>query len=173
MTPNACASFVSVMVPNRWFGWQTSDEAGKPVWSFTLGLFPLDDARTRLVVRESFDPSTMPPFVTFMIEIPDVIMEQKMLVTLKQRAEEKTQSTFTTLYEILVWLASFGTSIAAVVLLIQRQDGLKFMILGILATLVTLVITFLFPPYWLRGLLVIGLLAGLGWCARNSTNAPG
>jgi len=172
MAPNVCASFVSVMVPNRWFGWQTVDEAGKPVWTFTLGLFPLDDTRTRLVVRESFDPSAMPPFVIFLIEIPDVVMEQKMLHTLKQRAEGLAGSTLITLYEILVWLAACAAALAAWVLSIQRPDQRIFLVINAVSIWVTLALTFLFPPFWLRGVLVVGLWAALGWFLRIPDNTP-
>lgn len=166
MAPNACASFVSVMVPNRWFGWQTSDEAGKPVWTFTLGLFPLDEARTRLVVRESFDPSAMPPFVIFLIEIPDVVMELKMLHTLKLRAEGVADSAVTTWYEIVVWLASFAAALTAWVLSIRRPHQRAFLLISAISIWATLAITFIFPPFWLRGLLVVGLWAALVWRVR-------
>lgn len=87
MSGSFCPSAVYVLEPYRWFGWQATDEAGKPVWTFVFGLFPEGENHTRLVVRESFDPVFMPPAAVIALEIPDVVMELKMLDTLKARAE--------------------------------------------------------------------------------------
>jgi hypothetical protein len=167
MAANACTSFVSVVEPNRWFGWQASDENGKPVWNFVFGLFPVDETHTRLVVRESFDPTAMPSAVITMIEIPDVVMELKALDTVKNRAEGKTGSALTTIYEIAVWLAAFLSGLVAGVMSLQRANGIRFLALGVAAVMVLLVLTFLFPPLWLRGILDLGLLVALLWFARK------
>lgn len=110
MAANSCISFVSVIEPHRWFGWQSSNENGTPVWTFMFGLFPVDEAHarvdevhTRLVIRESFDKDAMPPAITFAIEIPDVVMMQKALNTVKHRAEGIQESVFTTPYEIIIY----------------------------------------------------------------------
>ncbi len=129
MAANSCISFVSLIEPHRWFGWQASDESGKPVWNFMFGLFPVDEvharvdeAHTRLVIRESFDPDAMPPAVTFAIEIPDVVMMQKALNAVKHRAEGIQESIFTTPYEILVWLAALVMGLIAGLLFMTRND---------------------------------------------------
>lgn len=163
MAEGVCTSFISVIEPYRWFGWQAKDEAGKPVWNFVFGLFPVDESHTRLVVRESFDPATMPPAVTIMIEIPDVVMELKALDTVKQRTEGRGASALTTVYEIAVWLAVFAIGMAAGVLFIRRTDWQKPLAVGVAALVILMVFTFLFPPLWLRGLLVLALLGGTWW----------
>jgi hypothetical protein len=168
MAANACASFISVIEPNQWFGWQASDENGKPVWNFVFGLFPVDNTHTRLVVRESFDPHAMPAAVITMIEIPDVVMELKALDTVKNRVEGQSGSALATIYEIVVWLAAFVIGLVAGVLYVQRPNGSRFLAVGVVAVSVLLALTFLFPPFWLRGLLDLGLLAGLVWSARQS-----
>jgi len=157
MAANACASLISVIEDNQWFGWQSKDETGKPVWTFMLGLIPVDAAHTRLIVRESFD---LPPFITTLIEIPDVVMELKSLNTVKDRAEGRPASGFSTVYEIVVWLTALAIGLAAGVLFVNRDDGMKPLAVGLAAVLVLLVFTFLFPPYWLRGVLAAGLIAG-------------
>ena len=167
MAANTCTNFVSVIEPNQWFGWQASDENGKPVWNFVFGLFQVDETHTRLVVRESFDPNAMPSAVITMIEIPDVVMELKALDTVKQRAEGQAGSALTTVYEIAVWLAAFVTGLVAGVLYVQRANGIRFLAVGVAAVMVLLVLTFLFPPLWLRGMLTLGLLVVLLWCARK------
>jgi hypothetical protein len=170
MAANACISFVSVIEPNQWFGWQSSDENDKPVWNFVFGLFPEDDSHTRLVMRESFDQDAMPPAVTFAIEIPDAVMMQKALNTVKDRAEGRPVSALTTPYEITVWLAALMIGLIAGVLFVNRQDWRKPLAVGVASVIVLLLLTFLFPPLWLRGVLDLGLLVGLGWSFRLGRN---
>ncbi len=168
MSATFCVSAVSIMEPYRWFGWQAKDDTGKPIWSFTFGLFPLDGTRTRLVVRESFDPIGMPAAATTALEIPDAVMVQKMLSTLKERAEGQMGSSLATIYEIAVWLAAFAIGVIAVVLFVARRDGKKALAVGVAAVLVLLLLTLVFPAYWLRGVLVIALLGGLAWSWRQT-----
>ena len=160
---DVCTSFVSVIEPNQWFGWQASDENGKPMWSYTLGLFPIDATSTRLVMRESFDKAAMPPAMAFAVEIPDAVMMQKALNTVKRLAEGRTKSALTTPYEITVWLAALVMGLIAGVLFINRKDSRKPLAVGVASVIILLLLTFLFPPFWLRGVLDLALLAGLIW----------
>ena len=165
MAEGVCTSFVSIIEPQRWFGWQAKDEKGKPVWNFVFGLLPVDSTHTRLVVRESFDPA-MPAAVTTAIEIPDVVMELKALNTVKNRAEGLTESVLTTPFEIIVWLAALVMGLIAGVLFVKRKDWRKPLAIVVASVIVLLVLTFLFPPLWLRGVFDLGLLAGLVWSLR-------
>ena len=167
MAANACTSFVSVIEPNQYFGWQSSDENDKPVWSFVFGLYPVDGTHTRLVMRESFGKDTMPAAVPFAIAIPDSVMMLKALNTVKHRAEGLPESVFTTPYEIIVWLAALVIGLIASVLFINRKDWRKPLAIGVASVIVLLVLTFLFPPLWLRGVLDLGLLTGLVWSYRS------
>ena len=172
MAPKVCMSTVFVVGPGKWFGWQVKDDADKPVWSFVFGLIPVDAAHTRLVVRESYDPAAMPAGVTTLIEIPDVVMEQKMLSTLQLRAEEQAQSPLVARYEIAVWLLALAVGVAAAVLYVGRRARRRPLGVAAAALLVLLGLTFLFPPLWVRGtLLVVVLAAGLIWAWRQPSKA--
>ena len=164
MARGFCTSFISVIEPNRWFGWQSSDENGSPVWSFTLGLSPVDASHTRLIVRESF---RMPPAFVYAIELPDVVMELKALHTVKLRAEGIREPAFTTAFEIGAWLAALVMGVIAGVLFVSRRDWGKPLAIGVACVLVLLALTLLYPPLWLRGVLDLGLLAGLVWASRS------
>ncbi|MFZ6030652.1 MAG: hypothetical protein ACOYYS_23340 [Chloroflexota bacterium] len=168
MAANMCVSFVSAIEPFQWFGWQSKDDAGKPFWTFMIGLFPLDKTHTRLVIRESFDAAMMPPVAAFVLEIPDVVMELKTLDTLKQRAEGHSASGWVTAYEIGIWLTAFVISLVAGVLFITRQDWRKPLAVCVAGIMILLILTFLFPPLGVRGVLVAGLLAGLVWDLRQT-----
>jgi hypothetical protein len=152
-----------VIEPYHWFDWQASDANGKPVWNFIFGLFPIDGSHTRLVVRESFDREGMPPVVTSAIEIPDVIMEQKALDTVQRRAEGIPDSIFTIPSEIIAWLAALAMGLIAAEQFVTRKAWKKSLVVGLASVVVLLVLTFLYLPLWLRGVLDLGLLAGLVW----------
>jgi len=108
----------------------------------------------------------MPPAAVFILEIPDVVMEQKALHTVRNRAEGIRESALVTPLEILVWFAALVTGAIAGLRFVNR-GGWKLLLLGIASVLVLLVLTFLFPPYWLRVLLDLSLLAGLVWIVRQ------
>lgn len=161
MARGFCVSTVTVVEPNRWLSWQSNDEAGAPIWTFTLGLFPVDEARTRLIIRESFSQAGMPPIALAILEIPDVLMEQKALDTVKARAEGRGPSAFVTAFEIVAWLAALAIGVTAAALFVTRPDWRGPLAVGLASVVVLLALTFLYPPLWLRGLLDLGLLAGL------------
>ncbi len=163
MAQNTCTSFVSVIEPHKWFGWHSKDPDGKPVWTFMLGLVPIDESNTRLLVRESFDTSVIPAPVVGIIEIPDVVMELKSLDTVKQLAEGVPASPLVTVVEIVLWLAAFAVGMTAAVWFVRSEDWKLPLAIGILSIIVLLVITFLYPPLWLRAVLDTALLAGLIW----------
>jgi hypothetical protein len=160
MARGFCTSHVTVLEPNRWLSWQANDDSGHPVWTFTFGLFPVNQSQTRLVVRESFRSDVVPAAAVFALEIPDVVMEQKALRTVKDRAEGHPDFAFVTPLEIIVWFAALIVCLIAFVSFVNR-GGWNFLELGAIAVVVLLMLTFLFPPLWLRVVLDLGLLAGL------------
>jgi hypothetical protein len=161
MSSSFCPSHVTVLEPNRWLSWQAADENGASVWTFTFGLAPVDDSHTRLIVRESFDNTFMPPAAVFVLEIPDVVMELKALNTVKERAEGVAPSIFITPLEILTWITALAVGLIALMSFTNHTEGKGALALSILSILVLLPVTFLYPPLWLRVLLDLGLLAGL------------
>jgi len=171
MARGFCTSHVTVLEPNRWLSWQAKDDKGNPVWTFTFGLFPVDASHTRLVVRESFRSDFMPPAAVFILEIPDVVMEQKALHTVRNRAEGVVESAFVTPLEIVAWFAALVICLIAFVSFVKRGDW-KLLELCALSVVVLLMLTFLFPPLWLRLVLDLGLLAGLISMVRGSAQTP-
>lgn len=163
MSGSFCPSAVYVLEPYRWFGWQATDEAGKPVWTFVFGLFPEGENHTRLVVRESFDPVFMPSAAVIALEIPDVVMELKMLDTLKARAEGRPISGLVTASEIALWLAALAASLLAGWRFLRRPAWRRPLVVFVGGLVVLLLLTLLFLPLWLRGVLVAVLFAGLLW----------
>src|SRR5918995_6084418 len=119
VAPDFCTNHVTVLEPNHWLSWQAKDEDDSPVWTFTFGLFPVNEAQTRLVVRESFRSDVVPAAAVFALEIPDVVMEQKALHTVKERAEGITSSVFVTALEISVWFVALLVCLIAFVCFVR------------------------------------------------------
>jgi hypothetical protein len=163
MSGSFCPSKVHVIEPYQWFGWQAADESGQPVWTFVFGLFLEGENRTRLVVRESFDPAFMPPAAVVGLEIPDVVMELKMLDTLKARAEGHSASGLVTAAEIGLWLAALAACLWAGWQFLTCPAWQRPLAVLVAGLFIILLITFLFLPLWLRGLLVTALFVLLIW----------
>jgi hypothetical protein len=173
MSSSFCPSHVTVLETNRWLSWQAADERDRPVWTFTFGLFPLDDSHTRLIVRESFRSDVMPPSAVFVLEIPDAVMELKALHTVKNRAEGIPESALVTPLEMIAWFTALIVGLTAVVFFVNRQDWKLPLVLIVASVLVLLPITFLFPPLWLRVAFDLGLVAGLAWMIRQPIRSAG
>jgi hypothetical protein len=168
MSRSFCPSKVSTIEPYRWLSWQALDDSGVPVWTYTFGLERVDASHTRLLVRESFNNAFMPPPAVVALEIPDAVMELKALNTVKALSEGHTPSVFVIPLEILAWFAALVIGLDALVLFANRRKGNGLLAVCIASVVVLLLITFLFPPLWLRFLLDLGLLAGLLWARRRS-----
>jgi hypothetical protein len=128
-----------------------------------FGLFPEGANRTRLVVRESFNPAFMPAAAVLALEIPDVVMELKMLDTLKARAEGLHPSGLVTASEISLWLAALAASLWGGGLFLTQRQWQQPLVTFTAGMVVILLLTFLFLPLWLRGFLVAALFALTAW----------
>ncbi len=71
---------------------------------------------------ESFDPAFMPPPAVVALEIPDLVMEMKMLDTLKARAEGRPAAVLVAVFEITLWLAVLAASLLAGWRFLDRTD---------------------------------------------------
>ena len=163
-----CFLNITVMEPERVLVFQGIDPEGHAFWSFALSLTPIDADHARLVLRESFAPGALPDAALYSLEIADVVMEQKTLDTLKLLAEGGAPSPLTTAAEIGVWLFALACGSVAGLLCLRRADWRLPLALGLAAVGVLVVLTFLYPPLWLRALLDLALAAGLYALLRRS-----
>lgn len=161
-------SNVSIVEPGRFFGWQSKLPNGSIAWNFIMGLYPIDATHTRLVVREGFGQGGLPDAALRVFEIPDVVMELKMLHTIKDRAEGYVEPGFITGLEIMLWIAALIPGGVAGFLMLTRQEWKRPLGLGLVSVIVLLVLSFLFLPLWLRATLDIGLWIGLVWMLKQS-----
>jgi hypothetical protein len=170
MARNVCTSKVFIVEPEQFFGWQSFADDGTPVWTFILGLYPLNATQTRLIIRESFSETAMPAAALTVLEIPDSVMGLKALHTVKARAEGVNAKPLVTALEILFWLGALLPGVIAGVLVLTRSAWQAPLALGLLSVLVLLVLTFLYPPLWLRAASVAGVVSGLVWIWQRTGN---
>jgi hypothetical protein len=149
MVKDRSISQVSILDPGRYFGWQSPEPDGRLMWNFILGLYSVDEQHTRLVVRETLDPAVFPAIDLLILEIQDVVMEQKLLDTLKQRVEGQPVSFMVTLMEISVWVLTLLSGLAASIQVLRRQERVLPLEVD-LAAVLDLLVTSLYPALWLR-----------------------
>ena len=82
--------YVKDFEQGRWMLWWD----GKGGMSWAWGLYPVDEARTRLVARVRMRYKWLSPEVLFdmLVEFTDIIMMRKMLLGIKERAERAQTS---------------------------------------------------------------------------------
>ncbi len=144
-------------------------------WSWVWAIAPADGGQaTRLVIRMKIDgrDNKIPAPAVFFLDAGGLIMERKMIQELRDRAEGRIEPAWVQPVEIALWIAALLAGVAAAVLFLKQRRWFWPLVVGLAAILVLLVFTYLQPELWLRGILLIGLLAGLMWARRFRELAP-
>ncbi len=141
-------------------------------WSW--GLYPLDDERTRLVTRLRGKYHWSKPTIMFnlLIEGGDLPFMRKCLLGIKQRAEGNITDTFLgDTAEGGLWFGTLFIFITALVQIFRRKDWHRPWLLALSSAVAFQLIFYVRPPLWIGGILEIGILAGLIWWRENGTLA--
>ena len=79
--------WVKAFEPNRWMLWW--DKKGSVTWLW--GLYPLDEAHTRLITRVRMCYHWLSPWIFFdlLLDVGDIVMMRKCMLGIKLRAEAK------------------------------------------------------------------------------------
>jgi hypothetical protein len=72
-------------------------------------------------------------------------------------------------FEIIAWVAALIIGVFAAVWFVKEPDWKKPLAVGVLSVAFLLIITFLYPPLWLRGLFDLILLTLLFWARPRKT----
>jgi hypothetical protein len=94
-------------------------------------------------------------------------MERRMMQGIKDRAEGGVELSWFQGAEITLWLSALVLGVAAAVAYLGRRAWWRGLATGLAAVLVLLLLTFGQPPLWVRLLLLLPLVAGLGWAFRS------
>jgi hypothetical protein len=156
---------IAAIQPGVAFIYGSRDDTGA-AWASTyqLVLLPQDAHTTRLVFRtrsaslSSFDKILGPGYF---------LMERRKLQGIRERTEGAARPEWTGEIEILLWLAAFTGFLVAEVRLVFRRDGRPAAFLAGFAALLTLLLAFLQPPWWIDVLGVAAIYSGLVWTPRR------
>jgi len=127
---------------------------GNGTWSFIL--VPVDGKTTRLIVRgrRIESPNQSIGFLYGSVVDPgQFILERRMMVSIKERAEGKLQPQTDDIVQVLLWIAAvFGLLIATILVLVQKKWKLP-LIIALATVLIIWYLCFLQPPI-LHGILL-------------------
>ncbi len=130
-------------------------------WSWVWTLAPVDNGKTRLVVRLRIQPTGPDnPVLGTVIGASAFVMEKGMLVGLQQRAEGSPAPGPNEPLEIALWLLALLAGLVSTVLFIIQRQWLPPLAVGLLAVVVLLVFTYVQPAVWLRAVTDLALVVG-------------
>ncbi|MEW6262830.1 MAG: hypothetical protein AB1641_07110 [Thermodesulfobacteriota bacterium] len=134
----------------------------------------IDSKQTRLIVRTHGQPlSSLGDHLEYFIMMPlHYLMERRMLMGIKARAEAGPGMEFSSTYDIM-WLTGICLSLISTIglLIIDRQ--LKVTLLAILYSILWLWILFILDPIPTYSMILfMVLMINLGWLFKTRTSTP-
>jgi hypothetical protein len=121
-------------------------------WTWVWQIDPASDGQTRLHNRFkiSVPPEVNSPVMKFVLEVGAFVMEQNMMQGTKLRAEGKSEPDFIEPLEIGLWLAALAAGLVAASAYVRMGSPLALGV-GLVAVLWLVILTFVQPAIWLRG----------------------
>jgi hypothetical protein len=142
-------------------------------WIWLWYLEPQEQNRARLIVRMYIQtpPELNNPVVTSVFDLGGFVMERRMIEGIVDRAEGRTDPSYSQVLEVILWLVALLAGLAAAVLFLIQPYWRWPLVVGVAAVLALLVFTFVQPSIWLRAVIDLALLAGVRWAWRTA-NRP-
>jgi hypothetical protein len=120
---------------------------GNGTWSFIL--VPVDGKTTRLIIRgrriENPDRVIRLSYGS-VVDSVQFILERKMMVGIKERAEGNLQPQTDDIVQVLLWIAAFFGLVMAIILVIVQKKWKLPLIIAIATVLIIWYLCFLQPP---------------------------
>ncbi|MGC9971537.1 MAG: hypothetical protein ABSE56_13215 [Bryobacteraceae bacterium] len=150
------------MAPNKFLIWAGDEHP--PGGAFTGALFPVDESRTRLLLRIRFRHhwTDQRILLDLFTEFADHVAVPKMLLGIKDRVEgRRIESLATQGAEIAVWVAAFLEFVAAFILVLVRQRWWRAWIIALLAGFTLLFALYARDPGWIGASFEVVILVGM------------
>jgi hypothetical protein len=157
------------MTPNKFLTWVGDDP---PHGAFTFGLFPVDEKRTRLVIRARlrYHWTDSRILLDLFTEFGDHVAVPRMLLGIRGRVEgHGIQSLAVQAVEITVWIAFLLEFVVAIVLVFVRRQWWRTWTTALLAASGLLFALYAREPVWTGALLQVPTLASMVW-ARGANS---
>ena len=159
--------------PHRHLIWIGSQETAPT--AFTWALYPRENGRTRLVSRIRFSHGAAPvsamPLVLF-AEFTDHIAVRKILLGVRGRVEGDVEPRWVQNAELAVFVATFLTFTASLLLIFLRLLTWRTWGVGVLAGAIWLTTWYSPVPLWLGVLLVLAAIGAVSAVGRKRLEAP-
>jgi hypothetical protein len=138
-------------------------------WTWLWALEPTDGgAHTRLINRMRIQlPATAAnPVASFMMDIGGFVMQQRMLLGIRLRAEGGSESWWIERAEIAFWLAALLCGLIAAGMFVLQQPWWRPLAVAIAAVVALFCLTFVQPPFLVRAALDAALIGATWWAYR-------
>ena len=138
--------------------------------SWSLLIKASDVTTTRMIARfrSSYSPTLGNVLLQrIFVQPTSLFMQKRMLIGIKQRAEETFRSSVSENIQAILWLLIFGLLIVILISISIRRNWIRLFLIGLLTGLMLLLFIAWQPPIWIGIMMVILLLFGLVWAVRQ------
>ena len=134
-------------------------------WTWAWKILPIPDGRTRMLVHMRIQvPDEMnKPVYAVLMNLAAFVMERNMLDGIQLRAEGRSEPNWLEPVEIFLWLATLVAGAAGAVRFITRPGWQVPLAIALGSLAALFVLTYVQPPIFVRLVILLVLLAGLGW----------
>ncbi|MFN2291531.1 MAG: hypothetical protein ACK2UC_10110 [Anaerolineae bacterium] len=117
-------------------------------WTWIWHLYPAADETTRLVGRMRIQPAgeVINPAITYVMDLGGFVMERRMMQSIKDRAEGRSDPVASEALEIGLWIVALVAGLVSAALFLVLESWRIPLLIAILAVLSLLAFTFLQPP---------------------------
>jgi len=138
--------------------------------SWSLLIKASDVTTTRMIARfrSSYSPTLGNVLLQrIFVQPTSLFMQKRMLIGIKQRAEETFRSSVSENIQAILWLLIFGLLIVILISISIRRNWIRLFLIGLLTGLMLLLFIAWQPPIWIGIMMVILLLFGLVRAVRQ------
>ncbi len=167
---------VVAITPNRSMVWQSAQ--GDTI-SWVLALYPINGSQTRLVwrIHTIYDWRSPLLVADLFTDLADLVAVRQNMLGIKARAEGAPLPDQASLNaEVALWTLTFLGLLVAAGGLIVRRDWLRPLLAVSVGSLIMIGLVLVKPPFWVDGLVTLGVCGGLGWlywpAARQARPRP-
>lgn len=131
-------------------------------WTWLWFIKPGDKQTSRLIVRHRIDiPDDFPRWAFTLIMNMGYVMERAMMLGIRARSEGYFPSPLEEPLGAVIWLLVFSLGVVAAVDFVRNPSGYHALGVGLEALIVLFILTFIQPPMWARGVLLLMVVSGI------------
>ncbi|HCE17526.1 MAG TPA: hypothetical protein DEQ80_06675 [Anaerolinea thermolimosa] len=131
-------------------------------WTWLWYIQPVNELTSRLIVRHRIDvPEEFPRQAFTWIMNMGYVMERAMMLGIRDRSEGHLPSSWEEPLGAAIWLLVFALGVVAAVDFVRYPSGYHALGVGLEAIIILFILTFIQPPMWVRGVLLLMVVSGI------------